>query len=97
MARSTFHEQFHKLEAKGYLVLSHGNTYDFYETPQAVTQARNDLLDAGQDLTQCTGTDNHGASDGHENPAQDIEINNTNMLKNKVRINRKNYSTSDNV
>ena len=97
MARSTIHDQFRKLVAKGYLVPSHGNTFEFYETPQSVTQARNDLLDAGQDLTQCTGTDNHGASDGHENPAQDIEIYNTNMLKNKVRINRQNYSTSDNV
>ena len=33
MARSTFHDQFHKLVDKGYIVLAHGNTYDFYETP----------------------------------------------------------------
>ena len=35
MARSTFHDQFHRLEDKGYLVPAHGNTYDFYEVPRA--------------------------------------------------------------
>lgn len=34
MARSTYHDQFHILVDKGYLVPSHGNTFDFYETPQ---------------------------------------------------------------
>ena len=32
MARSTFHDQFHVLLDKGYLVHSHGNTFEFYET-----------------------------------------------------------------
>lgn len=35
MARSTFHDQFHRLEDKGYLIPAHGNTYDFYEVPRA--------------------------------------------------------------
>ena len=34
MARSTFHDQFHVLVDKGYLVPARGNTYDFYEVPQ---------------------------------------------------------------
>ncbi len=34
MPRSTFHDQFHILVNKGYLVNTHGNTYDFYEKPQ---------------------------------------------------------------
>lgn len=34
MARSTYHDQFHVLVDKGYLVPAHGNTYDFFETPQ---------------------------------------------------------------
>ena len=33
MPRSTFHDQFHILVNKGYLVNTHGNTYDFYEKP----------------------------------------------------------------
>ena len=34
MARSTYNDQVQILIDKGYLVLSHGNTYDFYEVPQ---------------------------------------------------------------
>lgn len=34
MPRSTYHDQFRKLISKGYLVQSHGNTFDFYEVPQ---------------------------------------------------------------
>jgi hypothetical protein len=33
MARSTYNDQVQNLIDKGYLVLSHGNTYDFYEVP----------------------------------------------------------------
>ena len=35
MARSTYHDQFHKLVDKGYLVPSTGNTFEFYETDDA--------------------------------------------------------------
>ena len=35
MARSTYHDQFHKLVDKGYLVPAHGNTLEFFEVPQA--------------------------------------------------------------
>ena len=31
MARSTYHDQFHKLVDRGYLVPSNGNTFEFYE------------------------------------------------------------------
>ncbi len=34
MPRSTYHDQFKILENKGYLVKTHGNTYDFFEKPQ---------------------------------------------------------------
>ena len=34
MARSTYNDQVQILIDKGYLILSHGNTYDFYEVPQ---------------------------------------------------------------
>ncbi|MBQ8249216.1 MAG: hypothetical protein IJY93_04955 [Clostridia bacterium] len=58
MPRSTYHDQFHRLVAKGYLVNTHGNTYAFFEKPQPrdVSQQKNDKL-----------------SDGQQNPANDIE------------------------
>ena len=34
MARSTYHDQVQALISKGYLVHSHGNTYEFYEIPR---------------------------------------------------------------
>ena len=34
MPRSTYHDQFKLLVNKGYLVNTHGNTYDFFEKPQ---------------------------------------------------------------
>jgi len=43
MARSTYHDQFHKLIDKGYLVQSSGNTFDFYEVPQTDTQLKNSM------------------------------------------------------
>ena len=39
MARSTYHDQFHKLVDKGYIVPTYGNTFEFYEIPQTATQA----------------------------------------------------------
>lgn len=48
MARSTFHDQFHVLVNKGYLVNTHGNTYDFYETPQP----RTDVKEADRTATE---------------------------------------------
>lgn len=35
MARSTYRDQFDKMVDKGYLVPSHGNTFEFFEIPQA--------------------------------------------------------------
>ena len=34
MPRSTYHDQFKVLVNKGYLVNTHGNTFDFYEKPK---------------------------------------------------------------
>lgn len=48
MARSTHHDQFHKLVDKGYLVHSHGNTYAFYERPQSVARVRSEEFSDGQ-------------------------------------------------
>lgn len=73
MARSTYHDQFHKLVDKGYLVAATGNTFDFYEVPQTATQVTN-LSSAG--IHESTGGDNLGSPDGHTVLSEDIEINN---------------------
>lgn len=77
MARSTFHDQFHKLVDRGYLVNTHGNTYEFYEVPQADTQLKKPVPTDGYDFEKCPNDDNPMTSDGQEKPSGSIEINNT--------------------
>ncbi len=76
MARSTYHDQFHVLVDKGYLVPAHGSTFDFYEVPQSGTQLKNSMTLAGH-------VNENGTSDGQQKPndglsvlGEDIEINN---------------------
>ncbi len=76
MARSTYHDQFHKLVDKGYLVPSHGNTFDFYEVPQSATQSPNTELDAGLNFDDCPPSDGDGELYGHTVSVEDIEIDN---------------------
>ena len=93
MARSTYGDQFKKLVNMGYLVPAGGNTYDFYEVPQAATQTKNDVTADGQDFEEC-------AADGQEQPQTDtvgtgdiIEINNKETINN-AEINNQNESPS---
>ena len=76
MARSTFHDQFHRLEDKGYLVHSHGNTYDFYEVPKSATQQSKVSSERGQDKEIDPPVGKANPTDGHSILAEDIEINN---------------------
>ena len=52
MARSTYHDQFHKLVDRGYLVQSTGNTFEFYEVPQAATQTQKEVSANGLDFEE---------------------------------------------
>ena len=87
MARSTYHDQFHKLVDKGYLVPGTGNTFDFYEVSQTATQARSLSGAGGHDST---GSGAQGSPDGHSVLPEDIEINNnpdtTNGINNNIHI-----------
>ena len=91
MARSTYHDQFHKLVDRGYLVPSHGNTFEFYEVPQAATQARNELSDNGYDFEESPLYDTQEASDGQFVSAENTEINNrdseTNITETNISAN----------
>ena len=75
MARSTFHDQFHRLVDKGYLVNTHGNTYEFFEVPQPRdgTQSNNDKFSAGE---ACPPENITILAHGSDIQSDKIEINN---------------------
>ena len=81
MARSTYHDQFHKLMDRGYLVPAHGNTFEFFEVPQARDgrKEENKELSAGFDFEN--GTIDEQALPQAVNVVlpEDIEINNTDI------------------
>ena len=54
MARSTYHDQFHVLLDKGYLVPSHGNSFDFYEVPRPVSCTEFGLSQDGLEFENST-------------------------------------------
>lgn len=90
MARSTYHDQFHKLVDKGYLVPSTGNTYDFYEVPQTATQTQNMSSVGGQDFEASPRPVEAESPDGHTVLPEDREINNNTITTNNELINNSN-------
>lgn len=84
MARSTYHDQFHKLVDKGYLIPGTGNSFDFYEVPQAATQARTMSSAGGQAFEECPSHGEAANPDGQRVLPEDIEINNTAIPTNGV-------------
>ena len=92
MARSTYNDQVQNLIDKGYLVLSHGNTYDFYEVPQPKNKRNNDTsLDNNSD-EHLTRTVNDVTDAAKNCTAEDREINNRTDITNKEEINIENPS-----
>lgn len=92
MPRSTYHDQFHKLESRGYIVNSHGNTYEFYERPrvgQTHANDQNGVSAAGLALENDPVPNSRCSSAGAKDPPEEIEINNINNVINN-NINRKN-------
>jgi hypothetical protein len=81
MPRSTYHDQFHALVSKGYLVQKQGNTYEFYEVPcpRAEIQRSHDeceLLGTGLNLDDYTADGIDFAADGYIVGSPNTEINN---------------------
>lgn len=87
MARSTYHDQFHKLVDKGYLVPSHGNTFEFYEVPQSATQPQETMTDNGQDFESSPADDSQELRAEQDILSENIEINNMTDTPNTERIN----------
>ena len=94
MARSTYHDQFHKLVDKGYLVPGTGNSFDFYEVPQAAAQAGSLSSAGGQDFIESPGHGEPASPDGQSVLPEDIEINNTDITTNEV-INNSNLESME--
>lgn len=87
MARSTYHDQFHKLVDKGYLVPANGNTFEFYEVPQSVSQTQKEVPDAVLSFEENPSGNKQVNSDGHTVICEDIEINNTKNRTDKEKNN----------
>lgn len=88
MARSTFHDQFHKLEDKGYLVHSHGNTFDFYEVPPSATQSQKTSSERVHSGENNPATNNANPIVGQAILTENIEINNISTPLNSEINNR---------
>ena len=87
MARSTYHDQFHKLVDRGYLVPSNGNTFEFYEVPQAATQTQKDVSANGLDFEENPCHDEQEGSVGLSVLPENTEINNMTNTPNNSGIN----------
>ena len=86
MARSTYHDQFHKLMDRGYLVPAHGNTFEFFEVPQARDgrKEENEELSAGLDFENGTIAEQAMPQAVNVVLPEDIEINNTDSSINRA-------------
>lgn len=87
MARSTYRDQFDKMVDKGYLVPSNGNTFEFFELPQAravnysqssVAACENDVATPAQSQEQAVQDVQSQSREININNAVDNGINNTN-------------------
>jgi len=85
MARSTYHDQFHVLLDKGYLVPSHRNSFDFYEVPRPVNCTEFGLPQDGLDFE-------NGTSDG-----QAMEQAEQTVLPENIEINTNNQNSNINT
>ena len=90
MARSTYHDQFHKLVDKGYLVPSTGNTFEFYETPKTAAQTKNEVSADGQKNFECTSDNIQEDRDRDTVLSENTEINNITNTPNNEGINNEN-------
>lgn len=89
MARSTYHDQFHILVDKGYLVPAAGNTFEFFEKPQprTVNNPKNEVLTDGLNFEDNTADDEGIPQNGQDVMRENIEINNTtDITNNEINI-----------
>lgn len=86
MARSTYYDQFQKLVNQGYLVNSHGNTYDFYEVPPIGSMEERSVSGAGQENP---AEGNAVPSPVQNRPGENGEINIDTATNKEINIEKK--------
>ena len=69
---------------------SHGNTFEFYEVPQAATQTRNELSADRLDFEESPPCDTQETCGGRSVLAEDTEINNRDIETNNTETNIEN-------
>lgn len=85
MPRSTYQDQFNILVSKGYLVKSHGNTYEFYEKPQPVQNTdRNSVTETVLNFENSTETVDDTPNVAIICPSENREINNSELTDNEI-------------
>jgi hypothetical protein len=86
MPRSTYNDQLHILIDKGYLVPSHGNTYDFYEVPREKNNLEADNASrVNNSQEDCPNADNKNPNVVNNCPTENLEINtSTKSINNKT-------------
>ena len=88
MARSTYQDQLENLIAKGYLVQTGANSFDFYEVPKPRHGNNQKPVSAvGLNFEECTGDGTCQDCPGQVSTPEDIEINNKYVLTNKTGTN----------
>ena len=87
MARSTYHDQFHKLVDRGYLVPATGNSFEFYEVPQAATQTQKETAADGLEFEESPSNGEQHGSGGLSVLPENTEINNMTNTPNNTGIN----------
>lgn len=89
MPQSTYRDQFNILVNKGYLVPSHGNTFDFFEVPQArpAVDAASNLAGTASNFEDNTAAGSDAAQAAPSKTGQNREINNKdNLINNGINI-----------
>ena len=87
MAQSTYRDQIEKLISKGYLVPSGGNSFDFYEVPQARPAViQKDNQSAVLNFEECTSAADDKKSDAISATAVSREINNSEIPNRRTHI-----------
>ena len=62
------------------MVNSHGNTFEFYEVPQAAAQTKKSVTIDGLDFEECPSSDTPICSNGQGMLSDNIEINNRDSM-----------------
>lgn len=96
MPRSTYHDQFKILIEKGYLVPSHGNTYEFFELPcePEIIMPETEILIPAATVQNAEISSTDGGQiprNGSRILPEDIEINNKEISPDKRIDNTKTF------